>query len=253
MYFCSQLLIYKMSQNITKKFIRCHDYLIENDIVHNSSALANKLGIFRQFLSKIINGKGQVTLDIVQKMIDIYYVNPSYLFGNDSNMFLNPDKAGDNIEFLPSLAFAGETIQFQKEIKQEDIINFSLPGTRFENGDYRAFCVKGDSMEPFFYNGNMIICSIMSSVYYDRLIKTGGIYVIMTKTEILVKRFNGFPSRNQLSFRSDNPAYPEILLGKDELKEIWKVEAKLTEDLEMQYFRNEIIKLNEIVEILKSK
>jgi transcriptional regulator with XRE-family HTH domain len=242
-----------MSQNITKKFIKCHNYLIENGIVHNSSTLAGKLGIFRQFLSKIINGKGQVTLDMIQKMIDIFYVNPNYIFGEDTRMFLNPEKKSDNIEYLPGLAFAGEMIQFQNDVKQEDIINFSLPGTRFENGEFRAFTVKGDSMEPYFYSGNMIICSGMSTVYYDRLMKIGGIYVLMTKTEILVKRFNGFPSRNQLSFRSDNPAYSDILVSKDELKEIWKVEAKLTEDLEMNYFKNEINKLSEIVEILKGK
>jgi phage repressor protein C with HTH and peptisase S24 domain len=239
-----------MSQNITKKFIKCHNYLIENSIVHNSSTLAKKLDIHRQFLSKVINEKGNVTLDIVDKMIQLFNVNPYFLFGNDRRMFLNPEANLSNIEYLTTQAYAGETIQFQETVEASNVLYFSLPGTKFEQGDYRAFSIAGDSMEPNFVKGDLVICSLLSTTYYDRQLKIGGVYVFVTKNSILLKRFDSWPLRHQLLLKSDNNAYQDIIFKKEDLQEIWKVEARLTEDLDLKFHNQEINNLKKIVEIM---
>jgi signal peptidase I len=240
-----------MSNEITVRFINCHNYLVERKIVHNSSTLAKELGIHRQFLSKITNKKGQVTLEIIQKMIDLFHVNPLYLFGSDERMFISPEQDHKNIEYLPAMAFAGETVQFQEDVHESQIALFTLPGTRFESGDYRAFSISGDSMEPDFKKGDLVICSRLSKTYYERQIKKGGVYVLLTQSEIFLKRFHDFINRHNMIFKSDNEAYQDIVIKPDELNEIWKVEARLTEDIDLQYYKNEIVKLNHTIDLLQ--
>ena len=242
-----------MSSEVTRKFINCHNYLVSHKIVHNSSTMAKELDIHRQFLSKIINNKGEVTLQIIHKIINKYHVNPLYIFGNDERMFVNPEVETKNIEYLPSMAYAGETVQFQDNIMESQVIMFSLPGTRFDNGDYRAFSISGDSMEPDFKKNDLVICSRLSNTYYERQIKKGGVYVIVTRSEILLKRFFDFVNRHNMVFKSDNTSYQDILIKPDDLSEIWKVEARLTEDIELQHYKNEIENLKYINGLLKNQ
>jgi hypothetical protein len=105
-----------------------------------------------------------------------------------------------------------------------ELKGYSLPG--FEHGVYRMFEVKGDSMEPTFYEGDWVVGSHVEEA---ASIKNNDIYIIVTRDGICIKRVvNEVDRRGVLIINSDNPAYtPDVIFAEDVL-EMWAFELKLT-------------------------
>jgi transcriptional regulator with XRE-family HTH domain len=106
---------------------------------------------------------------------------------------------------------------------------FNLPGIQFRNATFRAFEVAGDSMHPTIHNGDILICSYISNWTH---LWPGELYVIVLQDDVLVKRImQTDTSTGRIKLRSDNDFYEPFELGLDEVVEIWKVYAKLTQYL----------------------
>lgn len=220
-----------MHSGVTNRFVKCHNYLIEKGIARNSSAIARDLGIHRQFLNRVVKGDSDATVAMLQKMTELYYINPSYLMLNDGEMTYNPHKtkAHDNITFLPVKAYAGYSEQCQEPVYVEGLEKFSLPIHTFDDGEYRCFEIDGESMEPNFYSKEYVVCSSMYIVYLDRLIKNDQVYVVVTESDVLLKRLTNLIAKEGIvKLSSDNPSYTDIILKAEEIKEIWRVEMKLS-------------------------
>ncbi|NRR90618.1 LexA family transcriptional regulator [Winogradskyella undariae] len=137
-------------------------------------------------------------------------------------------QGNENIVFVPVAARAG----YLNGYGDEDFIK-SLPTYRLpmvNNGTFRMFEVKGNSMTPTLHSG----CIVVGEWVEDwSNIKDNQIYIIITDEGIVVKRvLNRLEKYGNLFLKSDNRSehrsYP---VKTDEIKEIWKVNLAMLYNL----------------------
>lgn len=85
--------------------------------------------------------------------------------------------------------------------------------------------VKGDSMEPFIYNGDVIMFCIENNITLND-IEDGEIYAFIFEEGLRIKRLS--TQTNSLIIRSDNPEYPTERLQGPDLDKI-KIYGKVIE------------------------
>lgn len=133
----------------------------------------------------------------------------------------------DNITLVEARAAAGYLNGFADPEYVSHLPAFTLPG--LTDKTYRAFEVRGDSMEPTLAPNDIICAS-----YVDdwRRIRDTYIYVVITRTDgITVKRIlNRLEDKGKgyLMCRSDNTIYSQFKVYPEEVIEIWQVHARIT-------------------------
>ncbi len=198
--------------------------------------MAQALGVHRQSLNRIITGDSDVTVQLLEKFVELFHVNPTYLLTGEGEKFVDQSQVSEatKIAFVPRLAYAGYSEQFQDPAFLNQLTYFSLPDQKFREGEFRCFEIAGDSMQPTFNAGDKVVCSHVYNVYFEQLLKDGKVYVIVTETDIFLKRIiNKIKSHKSILLLSDNEHYEPNELAIHEVKEIWKVELRLSDDFNL--------------------
>jgi transcriptional regulator with XRE-family HTH domain len=134
------------------------------------------------------------------------------------------DKQNENIEIVNAKAAAGYLNGYADPEYIKELNRFRLPF--LPTGTYRAFEIKGDSMQP------LPTGSIVIGEYVENLsdLKDGLTYVVVSKNDgIVYKRvFNKIDEEGALILRSDNPTYPTYNIMAQEILEIWKGVAHIS-------------------------
>lgn len=133
------------------------------------------------------------------------------------------DKAGkENIQFVPLAAQAGYLQHIGDPEWVAELPSISLTG--FESGSFRAFEVKGDSMEPTFYPSDRIICRYLEDFTKCR---SGERYVIITEQDgIVVKQVrNLIKTGGLIECISDNTTYGPYTIEATSIREMWHVKG----------------------------
>jgi len=128
----------------------------------------------------------------------------------------------ERIVAVPFFAEAGYTRGFQDTNFIQDLPHFSLP--QLGEGTYRAFQIRGDSMEPSINSGDWVI-----GRYVDRVqgLQAGTICVVLLKDEgILCKRVEKL-GKMAIVLHSSNPRYSLIEPASENIMEMWEVRAVL--------------------------
>lgn len=215
---------------VTQRFVKCHDALKEKGMIPSSRQFALALGVKPQNLNEILKGRRDATVDMLQGLIEVFSINPDYLFACSREMFLveKAEEPQTSIEYVPYSAHAGGTDQFFEALNNDSLMTFSLPGYN-PRGKHRCFDVIGDSMEPTIYAADKLICSKVSADNHYAALKDNYVYVVITESEILVKRVeNKLKAEGYLILKSDNSYYrPELIPG-NHIREVWKVNMKLS-------------------------
>jgi transcriptional regulator with XRE-family HTH domain len=143
------------------------------------------------------------------------------------------DKQGhENIAYVPVRAKAGYLTGYADPGFVSTLPTYSLPG--LQNATFRMFEIEGHSMIPTFDDSDIIITRFvenLSQVRNDR------VHVIVTKNDgLLVKRvLNRAITDGKLILNSDNQKdprdYPPIIIGIDEVLEVWYGIAKFTRQM----------------------
>ncbi|MBD1425383.1 XRE family transcriptional regulator [Sphingobacterium arenae] len=133
----------------------------------------------------------------------------------------------ENIELVPVKASAGYLNGYGDPEYVADLPKFSLP--IFNQGTYRAFEIKGDSMLPL-PSGSIIIGEYVEN-WHD--IKSGQTYVIVSKEEgVVYKRIAyKFKEEKGLKLISDNKTYEPYWVSTEDIIEIWKAKAFISTEL----------------------
>jgi len=133
----------------------------------------------------------------------------------------------ENIELVPVKASAGYLNGYGDPEYVADLPKFSLP--MFNQGTYRAFEIKGDSMLPL-PSGSIIIGEYVEN-WHD--IKSGQTYVIVSKEEgVVYKRIAyKFKEEKGLKLISDNKTYEPYWVSTEDIIEIWKAKAFISTEL----------------------
>jgi len=237
-----------MENIICVRFLECLDLLRERKVIKSDRQFAQSLGVFPQTLNEIRKGRRKVTIDLIHKSAAQFDFNTQYIFTgkgsllageteahqapNESDKILTVVVSSDNREkivHVPIAAQAGYNDHLHNPIFFRELPVFSLPDQGFDRRTQRCFDVAGDSMEPSIYNGEKVICSFIEPDLWSTNIRSGMVYIIVTQSEILVKRVeNELASKQQLVLKSDNSYYAESIVHGNEIKEIWVVTQKIS-------------------------
>ncbi|MFT5834967.1 MAG: phage repressor protein C with HTH and peptisase S24 domain, partial [Cognaticolwellia sp.] len=228
---------------ITQRFIQCHNKLRDENRVRSSRQFALSLDYLPQSLSEILKGRRDVTIELLRKAVDVYKINPVYIYTGEGPMFMTEEdhksfrvltivtNASDDerIVHVPVPAHAGYASELTDPTFIQDLPTFSLPDYKYKVGTHRSFDVAGDSMEPTLFEGDKVICSYLEPTLWETSIKDNYVYVVVTRGDVLVKRLtNKIKADKQLTLISDNGYYEPFDISIGDVREIWYVRAKIS-------------------------
>ncbi len=232
-----------MSSIVTERFIKCHDKLREDKVVRSSRQFAMALDYLPQSLSEILKLRRDVTIELLRKSVEVYNINPVYLYTGDGPMFMSEDvsnnmrmltivtnASGDEkILHVPVPAQAGYASEINNPTFIEELPAYTLPDYKYKVGTHRSFDVAGDSMEPTLFEGDKVICSYLEPNLWTNSIKDNYVYVVVTRGDVLVKRvYNKINENKRFILVSDNDYYDPYPVDIVDVKEMWYVRAKLS-------------------------
>ena len=266
-----------MNNIVTQRFIQCHNKLKESKSVKSSRQFALSLDYLPQSLSEILKGRRDVTIDLLRKAVEVYKINPVFNYTGDGPMFMSETAhesfkvltivtgADDDekIVHVPVPAQAGYATGFGDPSFIKELPTFTLPDYKYNVGTHRCFDVSGDSMEPTLFEGDKLIASYVEPTQWASSLKNEYVYIIVTKSDVLVKRVhNNLDENNTIKLISDNSFYQPYDVHLSELQEIWYVRAKISPFLpsphsttnlikqEVQQLQNTVRNQNELIQQL---
>lgn len=229
---------------VNQRFKLVYDELKEQGRIKSKSDIAAHLGTYNHVINSILKGKRNITLDQMNKLIDIYGVNANFLFGGSHQMFEGEERVTiplaekifegqKNITLVNVQAMAGNSLAAQQsdyddaEQANIEVQRFSIPGLE---GDLTAVEISGDSMLPNITNGDIVICEQVESGPFGS-IKDNSVYVVVTADSVVTKRVQNIKHDNQmvgLRLISDNQIYPPYEVELNEVIALYRVKHRIT-------------------------
>jgi transcriptional regulator with XRE-family HTH domain len=162
------------------------------------------------------------------------------------------------INAVPNKASAGYLNGFADQEYIKGLPCFALPLNEIsQNRTYRIFQIKGDSMLP------IVPDSYIITQYLEnwRDIRDNDCYIVLTKDEgIVYKRvLNKISEKNEITLKSDNPAYEPYKVKLDSILELWKAIGYISfqlpngqgQDLSLENLSNMVFELQKNLSDLK--
>lgn len=214
---------------------------IREELNLTQAAFAEELGISAT-TADIERGRTRIPGQVVKELLRKYHINPLWLFGDSSQkylyadkVFVNPkvvtvDQAGkENIVLVSAKAAAGYPNNIGDAQWFESLPAFTIPLPEYRNATFRGFQVDGDSMTPALQSGEWIWARAVDD--WDAL-NDKYMYVIVTVDSVLVKKIRKEKDSAFVNLISLNPDYAPIRVDRNEIREIWQVNSKLSFGLE---------------------
>lgn len=217
---------------ISKRFAEIVEILNSRGVIKSVSQLADTLDTHKQSLNEIVKGKRNLTLELASRICEAFSVNPAYLLMGQQPKFIQAENGyrKDNISYIPVKVQAGYGEQISNPIFESELEKFNLPGSQFQDDEYRCFEVEGESMSPNYLNGDKVICSHLPKIYLSQAIRDYMVYVVVTEHSLLLKRLvNKIKTEGCIELISDNPIFEPKQIPVSEILEIWKVEGVITQ------------------------
>ncbi|RYY94605.1 MAG: S24 family peptidase, partial [Chitinophagaceae bacterium] len=82
------------------------------------------------------------------------------------------------------------------------------------------FEVDGESMEPTLYAGDLLLASMLPQEDWDD-VKNFCVYVLLTASQLMVKRVYRKSASEWVLISDNEEAYPQMTLPVSELKQVW--------------------------------
>lgn len=224
---------------VSLRFADCVNALKKDNKIKSIHQMAKSLDFAPQNLHNIVVKQTRdVPLDLLQKAIAKYNINPEYVMLGTGTLFTDEASArrvqvltvvtsetGDEkIVHVPYPAQAGYSgVQADSEFI-ETLPSYTIPDPLFNYGTFRSFDVRGDSMEPTLYERDVVICSFIEMYNWGSDIRDNKVYVIVTNSNVVVKRIvNNLRIHRHLELISDNEEFEPYRLNIGEIKEVWEV------------------------------
>ncbi len=174
--------------------------------------LVNSTGIGKSSISTYISGEYEPKQKNIYKIAKALDVNEAWLMGYDVPMQRDVDKNKIKGVRIPVLGYvrAGVPINTIEEVIDYEEIHPDLAAS----GDYFALQVKGDSMEPKFSEGDVVIVREQPDV------ESGEIAIVLINgdegtVKKLVKYDNG-----SIALVASNPAYTPMMFTPQQIEEL---------------------------------
>ena len=147
----------------------------------------------------------------------------------DNTIFVTVDPRGNDIPvYVPIEAQAGY-VENRSERFLEKLPPVSIPPQIFRAEDeIRVFEVKGDSMEPTFFERDIVFAARRTN---PSTIRNGRVYVIVTKDNgVMLKRVER-DLDGTVTLHSDNRFYESFTINPSDIIELWYVRRRWTAQL----------------------
>lgn len=198
--------------------------------------LAGKIGVNRPVIGSYEEGRAEPKIAILIKLAALFSVSVDNLVTTDisaqgaagliTNSILPKilttvvnDRNEELIAVVPAKASAGYLNGYADPEYIESLPRFSLPLAEISRDrSYRAFQIRGDSMEPV-PSGSYIIGEYLNDWH---TLKDGKTYIVITRDEgMAYKRVYLHPG-GELWLKSDNPVYEPYSVHTNRILEIWR-------------------------------
>jgi phage repressor protein C with HTH and peptisase S24 domain len=85
---------------------------------------------------------------------------------------------------------------------------------------WRYFEIDGDSMEPTFTSGDVVLATMVPHVDWQD-VKDFCVYVILTGDQLLIKRIYKKSEREWVLVSDNEEVAPQVLLNGEDVKQLW--------------------------------
>nr|WP_295934793.1 LexA family transcriptional regulator [uncultured Dyadobacter sp.] len=214
---------------------------IREELNMTQSAFAEELGISAT-TADIERGRTRIPGQVVKELLRKYHINPLWLFGDSLQKYLRADKIDlnpkvvtvdntgqENIVMVSARAAAGYPNNIGDVQWFESLPAFTIPLPEYRNASFRGFQVDGDSMTPALQSGEWIVGRAVDD--WDAL-NEKNIYVVVTVDSVLVKKVRREKQGSFANLISLNSDYAPIRIDRNEIREVWQVNSKLSFNLE---------------------
>lgn len=226
--------------------------------------LADKLGLKRAVIGAYEEGRAEPKIENLIKIANFFNRTVDEIVGSIidlDNPIPKQDRLRilaitvngeneDNIELVRTKAQAGYLTGYSNPEYIGLLPKMSLP--QFKGATYRAFEIEGDSMHPTLDPNDMVICKFLENHTW---IQDHAMYVVVSDDGVVIKRVrNLIKSENSLELISDNKFYPPYKVHLSQVREIWQVQTRMTNQLNTpDDLSKRLNKLEELVWSLQEK
>lgn len=206
----------------------------------SNAAVGARLGISGQLLGQYISGGRNPKADFYVKwkkefgedllaMIEANVSRDTFssVETNGSNNYLEKRRAAKNTntEYLAPLVPAKAQAGYVKSYDQIEFLQtlerFALPpGIDYRGAAWRYFEIEGESMEPTFASGDIVLASMVPPLDWPE-IRNFYIYVILTDTDLFIKRVFRKNPKTWVMISDNEKEYPQELMPVERIKELW--------------------------------
>ena len=176
------------------------------------AAFEKSIGMSNASFGKCLKKGGAIGTDKLENILSVYSdISPNWLLTGKGDMLRNtteltPTKDGTGIPLIPVEAMAGCFTGSQTILLQE-CDRYVVPA--FKNADFLIY-VRGDSMQPRYYSGDMVACKMLSPT--DLFFQWGKVYVLDTDQGALIKKVEQGTDDETITLVSENENYKPFLL-----------------------------------------
>ena len=171
------------------------------------AAFEKSIGMSNASFGKCLKKGGAIGTDKLENILSVYPdISPNWLLTGNGTMLRNsteltPTKDGTGIPLIPVEAMAGCFTGSQTVLLQE-CDHYVVPA--FKNADFLIY-VRGDSMQPRYYSGDMVACKMLSPP--DLFFQWGKVYVLDTDQGALIKKVEQGTDDETITLVSENENY----------------------------------------------
>lgn len=205
------------------------------------------LGLTRELINKMEKGKCSVSKGTKARIQNFRAERESENFSHEAVVIGQPTmqhaslpyhlqrREQKNIKADVMVPLIGIKAQagFVKGYEQVDAFvdtleKYSLPpGVAPSGAEWSYFEIDGDSMEPTFSAGDIILASTVHTEDWQD-IKNFGVYVILTANSLVIKRVFKKSAQQWVLISDNEEAYAQKLLPVADIKEVWTFRRHIT-------------------------
>src|SRR6476661_6819475 len=207
----------------------------------NQTEFAQALGVTREYVNKMENGKAGVKKKVAQKlqqfmearqgdgfypdveMVGMAHPTPSQILVPyvDQRREKKAEKTTIEVPLVAQKVQAGYAKSYDQVDYLDSLEKYALPpGVNGTGAIWSYFEVDGDSMEPSFFAGDIVLATLLPHEDWSD-IKNFCVYVILAGEQLWIKRVYRKSADMWVLISDNEDQYPQQLLPVHTIKQIW--------------------------------
>ncbi|MGN6354613.1 MAG: S24 family peptidase [Parafilimonas sp.] len=210
-----------------RKIEKIFQYIESQNI--STSSFERKSGLGNSYLKKTRDRGKDLSPKILEKIVknnpkDYYSIFPEEQKGDvylEQRRNLKNTDTPFMVPLVPVKAQAGYVRAYDQQTYIDTLEKYALPpGVNPRGAVWRYWEVEGDSMEPVFYSGDIILTSQVHQFDWENL-RNFYLYVIVTDDAVLFKRIYCKNNFEWVLISENEDLYKQQILPVEFVKEVW--------------------------------